>query len=95
VWFEHLSKMSHGMPSDIVINDVPWKPEWTDRVSSKYSGFPIPLAPFTGANVVVTQLSGRTEIKSESPTPENGNTLSVQIADTPDGAGEYVFRIKW
>ena len=93
LWIEH---KSWDKPVNIVINGIPWEPQWTDNRSDRFFAFNPPLAPFGAAKIEVRKAKGRgsAEIK-EPPTAENGETLTLSLADAGGGADDYEVRISW
>lgn len=113
-WYEHesweLPGRSHGRDENTLINDKPWRPVWhivndhtflDQRMPSKpYEDLQPAFAPKTPANIKLTKIAGRGEVKiSQLPTPENQETLSIHLDDSDpvefSGADWYEVMIEW
>jgi hypothetical protein len=98
IWFEH---EEFNLPGDhdtkpTLINGKPWRPEWNDKISAAYVGLDPVFIPHSPADIKLTKLTGRDEVKiSEMPSPENNQTLAVHFNDEPPGADWYEVTIAW
>lgn len=93
IWIEHVSAMKHGFPSMLSVNDKAWRPDWKERISSKFT-FDPPLQEFQNAKIKVTKV-GRPDMKVEQPSESNNQTLTIDLIDRPAGAGEVELKITW
>lgn len=93
VWIEH---QSWQLPNKITVNGKKWTPQWDGSTSAPYKlgwGFTQRRAK----NIKLTKLIGRGTITiMEMPTPENQETLSIQMDDGAYGGADwYKFAVSW
>jgi len=93
VWIEH---QTWQLPNQITVNGKKWNPQWNGTNSRPYElgwGF----NPRRGENIKLTKLIGRGTITIlEMPTPENKETMSIQMDDGSFGAAAwYEFAVSW
>lgn len=93
VWIEH---KEWQLPNRITVNGKKWVPQWDGNTSTQYSlgwGFSHPRAE----SIKLTKRVGRGTIAiAERPSPENQETLSIQMDDGAFGGADwYEFVVSW
>lgn len=104
LWIEHLAWQQ---PRQIVINGRKWNPVWNDISSPTFPNWsdnktkPYTLRrtfkPDGPDSIKLTKKAGRGRVAIiEKPTPENQQTLGIQIDDGPySGADSYELTVSW
>jgi len=93
VWIEH---QSWNLPNQMTVNGKKWAPQWNGSTSAPYKlGWG--LVQRRAANIKLTRQIGRGTITIlEMPTPENQETLSIQMDDGAFGCADwYEFVVSW
>jgi hypothetical protein len=93
VWIEH---QTWQLPNKITVNGKKWAAQWNGSTSAPYQlgwGFNQPRSE----NIKLTKLIGRGTITiMEMPTPENQESLSIQMDDGSFGGADwYEFVVSW
>ena len=93
VWIEH---QSWQLPERITVNGRKWTPEWNENTSAPYRlgwGY----SRLRAENIKLTKLIGRGTITiMELPSPQNQETLSIQMDDGSFGGADwYKFVVSW
>lgn len=104
LWLEHLA-WQH--PKQISINGGKWNPvwsadssptfpEWNDNKTRPYT-LNRPFKPTSPDSIRLTKKAGRGVVTIiQKPTPENEQTLAIQIDDGPySGADSYELTVSW
>jgi hypothetical protein len=93
VWIEH---QTWQLPNKLMVNGKKWNPQWNGNTSAPFKlgwGFYQRRA----ANIKLTSVTGRGTIAIlEMPTPQNQETLSIQMDDGAYGGADwYEFVVSW
>ena len=93
LWIEH---EDFQLPSQIFVNNKPWHPVWTDKVSAPLEGLSPAFKPRDSMKVKLTQLKGRGPVSIiQLPTSANNQTLAFRINDSDGGADTYQISVSW
>ena len=94
LWIEH---EDFQLPSQIFVNNKPWHPVWTDKVSAPLEGLSPAFKPRDSMKVKLTQLKGRGPVSIiQPPTTTNGQTLAFRIDDNSQGGADtYQISVTW
>jgi hypothetical protein len=93
VWIDH---QSWQLPDKLTVNGRKWSPQWNGNTSAPYKlGWGVDRR--RAANIKLTKLAGRGIISiAEMPTPQNQETLSIQLDDSDYGGADwYEFVVSW
>jgi DNA-directed RNA polymerase subunit RPC12/RpoP len=93
LWIEH---QVFTRPDKISINGKKWNPVWNGNTSMPYDLSPA-FHPRHAENIKLINRAGRGTITIlEMPSPENQQTLSIQVDDGPyPGADWYELAVSW
>lgn len=85
-----------GTPSRMSVSGRTYNPKWQGNESEPFTKFEGNFKPFNDGTVKLQVKRGRSTVQiTELPTAANAWTLTVKIADAPNGDGDYYINLSW
>ncbi len=93
LWIVH---QAAAFPEGIKVNGRKWKCRWNNNVSERFTSLDPALSPAEGTSIELKKRGGRGAANLiQRPTPENGHTACIQIADPESGSDKYELVLTW